>query len=116
MSKYIQLRQQNFSFVGKNSRIKGDLLLEGTTILACHVEGEIQMQKKSSLTVEPESIVKGEIKCHDLDVYGRVQGDIDSTGLVTFHPTSSFRGKIRAQKLVVKPGADLDMDGHTVEN
>lgn len=115
MSEYIQLRQQDFSFLGKSSKIKGELYLSGTTHLASSIEGEIRMQEKSELTLEHESKVKGDIHCHNLEVYGEVQGNIYSTGLVTFHPTSRFSGKLSAQKLVIKPGADLNMDGHTVE-
>ena len=116
MSEYIQLRQQDFSFFGKNAKIKGELHLSGTTHLASSVEGEIRMQEKSELILEHEANVKGDIYCHNLEVYGEVRGNINSTGLVTFHPTSRFSGKISAQKLMIKPGADLNMDGHTVEN
>lgn len=115
MPEYIQLRQQDFSFLGKKTKIKGELHLSGTTHLASFVEGEIRMQENSELTLEHESKVKGDIYCHNLEVYGQVQGNINSTGLVTFHPTSCFSGKISAQKLAIKPGADLNMDGHTVE-
>jgi cytoskeletal protein CcmA (bactofilin family) len=116
MSEYIQLRQQDFSFFGKRAKIKGELYLSGTTHLASSVEGEIRMQDKSELTLEHEAIVKGDIHCHNLEVYGEVQGNIHSTGLVTFHPTSNFTGKVSSQKLIIKPGAELNMDGHTVEN
>lgn len=115
MSEYIQLRQQDFSFMGKNSKINGELYMKGTTHIACQVEGNIYMQENSELTLDHESVIKGEVHCHNLEVHGDVQGQIISTGLVTFHPTSHFSGKVSAQRLIIKPGADLNMDGHTLE-
>lgn len=115
MSDYIQLRQQNFSFLGKDCKLNGIFHFKGTTRLASQLEGELLMEGRSTLTIEREGKFTGLIDCFDLEVFGDVQGEIRAKGLVTLYSSSTFEGKIMAQGLKVLPGAQINMNGHTVE-
>lgn len=115
MSDYIQLRQQNFSFLGKDCKLTGTFEFVGATRFACHLEGELQMSAESTLTIEREGKFNGVIDCFDLEVYGQVEGEIRSKGVVTLYSSAHFVGKIMAQGLKIYPGASVNMDGHTIE-
>lgn len=116
MSDYIQLRQQNFSFLGKDCKLNGIFQFNGATRFACQLEGELQMSGQSTLTVERDGKFTGLIDCHDLEVYGQVDGEIRSKGIVTLYSCAKFQGKIMAQGLKIYPGAQVNMDGHTIES
>lgn len=115
MSDYIQLRQQNFSFLGKDCKLVGRFEFFGVTRFASQLEGELQMSSHSTLTVEREGKFSGVIDCFDLEVFGSIEGEIRSKGTVIFYSSSKFIGKIMAQGLKIYPGAQVNMDGHTIE-
>lgn len=115
MSDYIQLRQQNFSFLGKDCKLNGIFQFKGATRFASQLEGELLMEGRSTLTIEREGKFAGLIDCFDLDVFGEVQGEIRAKGLVTLYSSATFEGKIMAHGLKIYPGAQINMDGHTIE-
>ena len=60
-----QLRSLNFSLLGKNSNLEGDLKFSGDTILNCAISGTLTMLEDSFLTLERESKVRGGMTCHE---------------------------------------------------
>ena len=45
-----QMKDKTFSFIGKGSVISGKFMLQGTTHLASHLEGELVMSDDSKIT------------------------------------------------------------------
>ena len=59
--------------------------------------------------------VKGEVHAHDLEVHGQLDGTVHCTGTLSLRPGCQFKGVLRAGKLVIYPGAVVDMDAETAE-
>ena len=113
MDNIVSIEEQNFTMIGKNCNLSGNFNFEGATHLAGEIDGEIHIKENSLLTFESTSSVKGKVYCGDLKVYGNVNGEIHSKGLVEIFPTGNISGLINAKNLVVHPGAVLNFDGHT---
>ncbi|MFG1494889.1 polymer-forming cytoskeletal protein [Halobacteriovorax sp. ZH4_bin.1] len=112
----MDLRDQNFTFVGIGSVIKGDIVLAGPSHICSIIEGDIQIDEKHQLTIEPQGNVKGRIRCGDLNIYGVVCGDITAQGKVKVFPTGTVKGQIVAKNINIAPGAKVNMQGHTLES
>ncbi|AYF44232.1 MULTISPECIES: bactofilin family protein [Halobacteriovorax] len=112
----MDLRDQNFTFVGIGSVIKGDIVLKGPSHICSTIEGDIQIDESFTLTIEPQGIVEGRIRCGDLNIYGEVSGDITAQGKVKVFPTGVVKGQIVAKNINIAPGATVNMQGHTLES
>lgn len=106
------IQNLDFTFIGKNSKLKGDFVFQNETKLTGDLEGTIDILDRAKLTLEIGSKTIGIIKCFDIDIYGIFEGEIISKGHVSIFPTADVNGKIMAQSLEVLPGANLNMVGH----
>lgn len=113
---YINLESQDFSFLGKGSHLEGSFQLKGTTRLASFIEGSINMKDNADLFIETSGKIRGEIVCHNLEVYGEIEGVVRATGKVSLYPPARFSGEISAENLVIYPGAQVNMDGKTTKH
>lgn len=105
----------NFTVLGTDSRIEGELTLAGDTIINSDIQGTISMKNESALTFEREGSIEGIVNCHDLEVFGKIQGTINASGVVRIRSGAIVAGVVNAKSLSVFPGAILNIDGHTVE-
>jgi len=115
MSEYINIQQQDFSFLGAGSSMSGQFKLKGTTRLASKIDGQITMCDEADLVIEHEGSFEGELNCHNVEIYGNFKGVLKSTGKVSIFPPATVEGNISAKTLKVLPGASLNFDGHTIE-
>jgi cytoskeletal protein CcmA (bactofilin family) len=113
MKEYIDLRNQDFSFFGKGSKISGVFTLKGATHLAGEIEGELHVEDEAELSIDRSGHLKGTINCHNIEIFGEFEGELNSSGKVTIYPPAIICGVINARDLVVYPGAKLNIDGHT---
>ncbi len=102
----------SFSFLGTEAQMKGDFSFSGKTHLRGKVFGEIHMQKNAPLIIEPSALFEGILNCFDLEVHGKLVGEIHAKGQVVFHSTAKFEGKLISSDLIVRPGAEVNMSGH----
>jgi cytoskeletal protein CcmA (bactofilin family) len=100
----------NYNVLGSKSSFNGDLILCGDTILNAQVEGSIEMKENGKLILERGSHVKGKIRATELEIFGHVDGDIDCSGLVSIRSSAYVQGRIRSGKLVIYPGAVVEME------
>ena len=110
------IENQEFTYIGKNSKLTGNFYFHGTTHLKGQLSGEIKIEGPAKLVLEIDSITSGKLYCHDLDIYGEFTGEIFSSGLVTIYPTGFFEGKMLAKSIEILPGAVVNMNGHTEES
>ena len=106
------IKNLDFTFIGKNSNLKGDFIFSNDTKIAGSIEGKITMNSNAKLTIEIGSNINGIIEGFDIEVYGEFNGDIISKGKVVIFPTGCIEGKIVAKGLEVFPGAILNIAGH----
>ena len=113
MADYINLQEQDFSFFGKGSRLKGSFNLSGSTHISSFIEGEIVMENEADLLIEKNGTIKGKVWFHNIEIYGAYEGVVKASGKVTLFPSAHVKGRIEAKELRIYPGAILNIDGHT---
>jgi cytoskeletal protein CcmA (bactofilin family) len=106
-------RDLNFSFIGRNNKFKGEFFFEGDTIINCSLEGEITSSQNSKITFDRESIFDGTLTAHDVEIFGKVSGNIQSSGALIIRASAEVSGKIQAASLKIYPGATVNMEGDT---
>ena len=102
-------QEKDFTFIGTRTLIEGILKLSGKTHINGHISGELHIEDKSLLTFETYSSFKGDVFCHDLEVYGNLDGSIQATGKVIIYPPAKVSGKIKSENLVIYPGAQVEI-------
>ena len=115
MSDYINIQQQDFSFMGEGSEISGKFKLKGSTRVASTIDGEITMSDQADLVIEHAGSLTGDLNCHNVEIYGNFMGTLKSSGKVTIFAPATVEGDISAATLKVLPGASLNVNGHTLE-
>lgn len=99
-----------FNVFGAGTKISGELYLEGATTLCGHVEGTLVAAPGTQLTLDRTSRVSGNVHGHDIEIHGRFHGEIHCTGTLSLRAGCHFSGKIQAGKLVIYPGAQVEME------
>lgn len=107
------IQNQEFTYIGKASSIKGSFKFLGPTHLQGVISGDIIVLNQAKLVLEIGSLTEGSLECFDLDIYGEFSGDIQSLGKVIIYPTAVFEGKIIAKSLEILPGAVVNMNAHS---
>ncbi len=108
-------RQFNYNVLGVKSRIIGDLILSGDAIITSSVEGSIEVVENGKLILERGSFIKGKIKAIDLEIFGQVEGEIECSGLVSIRSSAHVTGSIKSARLVIYPGAIVEMTANSQE-
>ena len=106
-------KELNFSVLGRNSSLEGDLKFQGDTLLNCFVKGTITMEDQSKITLERGAKVEGNIYCNDIEIFGSFSGSINASGTLSVRSSAVISGKIMAKKLSIFPGAQINMEGST---
>lgn len=113
ITEVLSLDQQSFTFIGKETAIKGEFIFSGIVKVAGQIEGQVEMAGKGQLTLERTGKLEGSVSGHHIEIFGRFKGNLYSTGKVVIWPSAEVLGKIEAKSLVIYPGATLNIEGHT---
>lgn len=105
----------NFSVLGKNTELNGNLNFCGDTIINCVVKGDIRITNAGKLTLERDSFVDGNIYCNDVEIFGSVKGTITAHGTLSVRSSGVISGTINASQLSIFPGAVINIEAHTTE-
>ena len=97
----------NFNRVAERSITKGTLYFNGDLYLAGKVEGDLHISG-GVLLIEPTGEVLGTIKGEDIQILGKVRGDIFAQGQVTIKSSGMISGTIHAKAMKVFPGAIIE--------
>jgi cytoskeletal protein CcmA (bactofilin family) len=109
-------RQFHYNILGTNSRVVGDLILSGDAIITSTIEGSVEVLDQGKLVLERGSFIKGRIKAIDLEIFGKVEGDIECSGLVSIRSSAEVSGSIKSARLVIYPGAIVEMKASSQES
>jgi cytoskeletal protein CcmA (bactofilin family) len=101
-------KTSRFNIIGGQSRMKGELYLSGPSTLSGEIEGEIHASSDSQLVIEKTARVTGLIRGHDVEIHGHFEGHLEASGTLILRPGSLTQGIVKANKLVIYPGATLD--------
>jgi cytoskeletal protein CcmA (bactofilin family) len=111
----LDFKKLNFSVLGKNCNIEGDLKFAGDTLITCDFNGTITMTDNGKLILERGSKVIGTVYCNDIEVFGDLEGTVKAAGTMIVRSSAKVSGNIEANRLSVYPGALLNIEGHTPE-
>ena len=113
MTDYIKIKNQDYSYYGIGSRLKGEIHLKGITHFASKFEGNIQVEDDADLYIEKDGSINGTINCNNIEIYGNIIGKLTAKGIVTIYPTGKLSGTVDSKNLIVYPGAILNIEGNT---
>lgn len=114
----INMQEQNFkkiqfTVIGKDSALEGDLIFKGDTIVNGKLKGTITVLDNGKVTLERESVTEGQLYCHDIEVLGEFSGSINASGNLIVRSSGKLSGKIQAKNISIYPGAEVNMEGET---
>ena len=100
--------QQNSlsSIIGPDLSIDGDLSIKGNLLIYGKVNGNIVCE--GILTMSKGSEVHGNIKTHNADISGILNGDIESKEKISLSSTATLNGNLLASILVIEDGASFN--------
>ena len=95
-SNKINLIGTGTSITGEINSTNGDIRIDGT------LNGNITTNGK--LVVGPTGIIIGNIRCKNADVFGKIDGKVTVSELLSLKASSKVNGDIITNKLSIEPG------------
>jgi cytoskeletal protein CcmA (bactofilin family) len=93
-------------FLADGTSLAGDLHFSGTLHLNGNVRGSISTA--DVLIIGENATVDADIKAGEIQIYGKVTGNIECVGRVEICETGRVRGDVRTAKLVIREGASFE--------
>ena len=115
MNTSLQLQEQSLSLLGKNSQFEGVFRFNGPARLSGRLNGELMMEGEHGLVIETGGFFEGNIHCHEVEIHGRFKGTLESHQKVVIFPLANVSGQIRTKNLIIHPGAQVNIDGKTLQ-
>ena len=106
MAKAADLEGGSRNHIAQGTKIKGDVETEGDLRIDGTLEGSII--SKGKLVVGSTGEVKGEIKCVNANISGKVQGQMVVAEMLAVTASGLFSGDMTYGKMSVEPGAQLE--------
>ena len=94
------------AFLGKGTRITGNLAFDGPCRIEGHVEGEVTA--KDTLTVGETAVVNARVTGSMIVVLGTVTGDVVATTRLEIRAPGKIIGDVTTPSLVINEGAILE--------
>ena len=91
------------NMIGPGTKIVGNIETNGDIRIDGAIDGDIQ--SKGKVVVGPNGEVKGEVKCINCEISGKVNGKILVSELLSLKASSNITGDIMTGKLTIEPGA-----------
>jgi cytoskeletal protein CcmA (bactofilin family) len=82
---------------------KGALAFSGELQLHGRLEGTIESEG-GSLTIGEEAVIKAEIRVNDVQIHGKVQGNIYATGRIELRGKAEVYGDLHTNRLAIDDG------------
>jgi cytoskeletal protein CcmA (bactofilin family) len=91
------------AFVGKTTRLRGEIYSEEELYLDGEVEGSLEV--RHLLTIGPNGKVKANVKAKELVVRGSIQGDVEASDRISIMNGASIIGDVKTAGIVIEDGA-----------
>jgi len=83
--------------------VKGDIVAEEDLRIDGRIEGNIECPGK--IIIGPNAEILGDIYCNNIDLMGKINGNIEAKETVTLKSQVNFTGKITTKYLDIESGA-----------
>jgi cytoskeletal protein CcmA (bactofilin family) len=93
-------------FLDQGTTLTGELQFSGTLRIDGNFHGSIV--SAGVLSVGEHAVIHADIKAGELEVHGRVFGNIEGKRRVEVYPTGRVCGDVHTPLLVINPGATFD--------
>ena len=94
----------------------GTVIIGGEIKTQCDIrfDGDYtgNITSQSRVIVGETALLKGEIRCESLDVFGTLEGDVFVKDTMTIKSEATFTGHIQSSRLVIELGAKFEGDNH----
>ncbi len=95
----------SLSVIGKDMTIDGEVRSDSDVKVEGNINGSLIAKNKA--IVSSSGNLNGDINCKDAEVSGKVEGKINSKGLVVLKSTAVVVGEITTSQIQIDPGAKL---------
>lgn len=92
--------------IGRGTRIKGTVNLEGTSVIDGIIDGEIV--SKDSLTIGDDAVINATITGSEVIVRGTVTGNITATQRIVLKKPAKVSGNVTCPALVIEEGVTFE--------
>jgi cytoskeletal protein CcmA (bactofilin family) len=99
------MSQTEATCIARHTFIKGELHLDGPTVIGGRVEGRIIAQDRLEIAVD--GIVEGDIHGALIDIQGSVKGNVTADRACRLGATARVTGELRAANLAIAEGASF---------
>lgn len=94
---------RNTTVLTADCEFKGALAFSGELQLHGRLEGTIESEG-GALTIGEEAMIKAEIRVNDVQIYGKVQGNIHATGRIELRGKAEVYGDLHTNRLAMDDG------------
>lgn len=105
-------------FLDRGTSLTGELQFSGTLRLDGNFHGSIH--SGDILVIGEHAVINADIHVSEIEIHGRVCGNLEATRRIEVYPTGRVRGDILTPVLIVNPGGTFDgksrMAGDTEES
>lgn len=91
------------NLIGNGTKIIGEVNSSGDFRIDGELEGKINCEGK--IVIGETGLINGEIRCTEIDISGRMIGQLFVSELATLTNTADFKGEVKAGNLAIEPGA-----------
>lgn len=98
-----KIEEQDFTHIGENISIKGDITGNNNVRVAGKVNGSIIIQ--GDIVIERSGTIEGEIQAKNVTVAGKITGNIECSEKLTLEQSSKLVGNIKTKQLIIENGA-----------
>lgn len=103
MAKINNPESNAINLIGTGTEITGDLNSNSDVRVDGTLNGNLTT--KGKVVIGETGKVKGEIKCKNADISGKIEGKISVSELLSLKPSSLIEGDIITNRLSIEPGA-----------
>ena len=89
--------------IASGTSIVGEVNTNGDMRVDGNIKGNLSL--KGKLVVGPTGVILGDIVCKNSDIFGRIEGKVNVTELLSLKASSQLTGDIITSKLSIEPGA-----------
>tara|TARA_R110002049_G_scaffold247287_3_gene421471 strand:+ start:1513 stop:1938 length:426 start_codon:yes stop_codon:yes gene_type:complete len=92
--------------IGKNTKIKGDIVSEADFRIDGKLEGNVKTSGK--VVIGKEGFIHGKVECVNADIEGSFNGELLVAELLSLKASAVIEGTVSVTKLAVEPGATFN--------